>query len=165
MAVTPISSQEMLASTYEPKRSNRWQFKFLDDLIPSWMARVSSRPGFTMDPIEIDYLNTKRYLAGKMVWNTITLGLYDPIAPSASQRVMEWVRLSYENLSGRAGYPGFYQKMCELYALDPVGAQVEKWSLKNAWITSAEFGDLDMASAEPVQINLTLRVDSCVLEY
>jgi hypothetical protein len=118
-----------------------------------------------VEPIVIDYLNAKRYLAGKFEWNTLTIGLYDPIAPSASQRVMEWVRLSYENLSGRSGYAAFYKKNFSLIALDPVGAKVEQWDIEQAWITEANFGDLDMTSAEPMQVEITVRPDRCILRF
>lgn len=161
----PFEVNKMLSDSYEPKRQNRWLFQFADDTFPSFIARTASRPSASIEPITIDYLNTKRYIAGKFEWNTIALGLYDPIAPSAAQRVMEWVRLSYENLSGRAGYEAFYKKDFSLLMLDPVGAPVEQWDIQGAWITEATFGDLDMASAELAQIDVTIRMDRCVLRF
>ena len=155
----------MLSDSYEPKRQNRWVFQFADDTIPAFIARTASKPSLSIEPVTIDYLNTKRYIAGKMEWNTLTLGLYDPIAPSASQRVMEWVRLAYENLSGRSGYAAFYKKNFSLLSLDPVGAPVEQWDVEGAWITEATFGDLDMASSELQQIDITIRYDRAILRY
>jgi len=161
----PIEVNQMLSDSYEPKRQNRWLFEFGDETLPAFIARTASKPSATTEEIVIDYMNTKRYLAGKFEWSTLTLGLYDPIAPSASQKVMEWVRLSYENISGRAGYAAFYKKDFSLQSLDPVGAAVEKWSIQGAWITEATFGDLDHASAEPQQIDVTLRFDKAILNY
>ena len=161
----PFPVQSMLADAYEPKRQNRWIFQFSDDTLPAFIARVAAKPSLTIEPITIDYMNAKRYLAGKFEWNTLTIGLYDPIAPSASQRVMEWVRLAYENLSGRAGYAAFYKKNFDLISLDPVGVPVEQWQINGAWITESTFGDLDMASSEPQQIDLTIRMDTCVLLF
>lgn len=161
----PLEVNAMLADAYEPKRKNRWLFQFDDDTIPTFIARTASKPSLSIEPIVIDYMNSKRYIAGKPEWNTLTLGLYDPIAPSASQKVMEWVRLSHEFISGRAGYAAFYKKDFSLQSLDPVGAAVEKWSIQGAWITEATFGDLDHASAEPQQIDVTLRFDKAILNY
>ena len=110
-------------------------------------------------------MNSRRYLAGKLEWDTISIGLYDPIAPSAAQRVMEWIRLCYETLSGRAGYAAFYKKDFNLQLLDPVGAIVEEWAIKGAWITDATFGDLDMASADPVTVDIVVRPDSVAFLY
>lgn len=162
---TPFPVNEMLADAYEPKRQNRWIFRFNEDVLPAFAARVAAKPSFSVEPITIDYLNAKRYLAGKFEWNTLSIGLYDPIAPSSSQRVMEWVRLSYENLSGRSGYAAFYKKDFSLLALDPVGAEVEEWAIEGAWITEGSFGDLDMASAEASQVDITIRMDRCILRY
>jgi len=161
----PLEANAMLADAFEPKRQNRWIFQFTDETLPAFIARVAAKPSFSVEPIVIDYLNAKRYLAGKFEWNTLTLGLYDPIAPSAAQKVMEWVRLSYETLSGRAGYAAFYKKNFSIKSLDPVGAAVEEWSIEGAWITDGNFGDLDMTSAEAQQIDITIRMDRCVLLY
>lgn len=162
---TPLAVNEMLADAFEPKRQNRWRFQFTDDTLPAFIARTATRPSLSVEPITIDYLNTKRYIAGKLEWDTMTIGLYDPIAPSAAQRVMEWVRLCYENLSGRAGYAAFYKKNFTLKMLEPVGAPVEEWEIQGAWITNAAFGDLDYTSAEPLTVELTLRPDRCILRF
>jgi hypothetical protein len=49
--------------------------------------------------------------------------------------------------------------------LDPVGAHVEEWTIKGAFITSADFGGLDWASDSPNEISLTLSIDSAILQY
>lgn len=161
----PFPVNEMLADAYEPKRSNRWLFQFVDDALPAFTARTSALPSYSVEPIVIDFLNAKRYLAGKMEWNTIAIGLYDPIDPSSSQRVMEWTRLVYENLSGRAGYAAFYKKDFKLIGLDPVGVPVQEWEIQGAWLTDVSFGELSMDSAEPVTVDLTVRMDRCILRY
>ena len=140
-------------------------FQFTDDTLPAYIARTASRPSFTQESVTIDYLNTRRYLAGKFEWNTMTIGLHDPIAPSAAQKVMEWARLAHETISGRDGYAAFYKKNFNLISLDPVGAAVEKWEIRGAFITDATFGDYDMASGEPLPIDITVRMDECILRY
>jgi len=150
-------------NSFEAKRAHRWLFSVAGE---KWYwARTASRPTFTVEPITIDYLNGKRYEAGKMEWSPISVSLYDPIAPSASQKIMEWARLCYETLSGRSGYSTFYKREVTLEMLDPVGVIVESWAIKGAWITNASFGDLDYSSAELVQATIELRMDNCVLEY
>jgi hypothetical protein len=49
--------------------------------------------------------------------------------------------------------------------LGPVGDKIEQWTIKGAFITSANFGELDWASNDPVSIELTLTFDYAVLEY
>ena len=162
---TPFETNEMLADAYEPKRQNRWMFQFTEDVLPTFAARTASKPNGTVETVTIDFLNSKRYLQGKFEWNTITLGLYDPIAPSASQKVMEWVRLGFETISGRSGYAAFYKKDFYLIGLDPVGTEIERWQIKGAFPSDFNFGDLDMSSGELTTIDLTIRMDQCVLLF
>ena len=156
---------QLLADTFEPKRQNRWYFKFTDDTFSSFTAKTFARPTFTQEAVTIDYVNAKRYLAGKFEWGTIALTLQDPIAPSAAQKVMEWARLGHETISGRDGYAAFYKKDFSLALMDPVGVEIEKWDINGAWITDADFGGLDYASGEPVEISVTLRPDACILRF
>ena len=159
----PFEVNAMLADTFEPKRQNRFLFQFTDDTLPAYIARTASRPSFTQETVTIDYLNSKRYLAGKFEWNTMTIGLHDPIAPSAAQKVMEWARLAHETISGRDGYAAFYKKNFNLISLDPVGAAVEKWEIRGAFCQEATFGEYDMASSEVMNIDITSRMDDCKL--
>ena len=55
---------------------------------------------------------------------------------------MEWVRQSHESITGRDGYAAFYKKDINFKMLGPVGDVVELWTLKGAFITSANFGDM-----------------------
>ena len=91
--------------------------------------------------------------------------LYDPIAPSGAQQVMEWVRTHFESVSGRAGYADFYKRDCQIKLLDPIGTVVELWDVKGAFITEASYGDLSYDTNDPAEISLTLRFDNCVLQY
>ena len=105
--VRPVN--QMLADTFEPKRQNRWFFQFADDVIPQFVAKTFARPTFTQESVVVDYINSKRYLAGKFEWGTMSMTLHDPIAPSSAQKVMEWARLAHETISGRDGYAAFYK--------------------------------------------------------
>jgi hypothetical protein len=104
-------------------------------------------------------------LKGKGEWQDLEITLYDPIVPSAAQAVMEWVRLSHESITGRDGYADFYKKDINLYMLGPVGDKIEQWTLKGAFISQANFGDLDFSSNDPATITLTLTYDYAILEY
>jgi len=162
---TPFPVNTMLADAYEPKRQNRFIFSFTDLSMPAFTCRTFSRPTYTATPIVIDYLNQKRYLAGKGEWGTVEIALNDPIAPSSAQKVMEWVRLQHETISGRDGYAAFYKKTIQLQALDPVGAAVEEWELKGCFCESVNFGQYDMSAAEAMTVTMTVRMDSCILKY
>ena len=96
----------------------------------------------------------------------MTLELYDPIAPSGAQAVMEWARLAHESVTGRDGYSDFYKIDLVLYVLGPVGDVVSEWIIKGAYAKSANFGEYDWAQGETAaSISLTIAMDYCVLNY
>ena len=151
---------------YEPLRKNRWLFRFPSDLgIQEWWLSSASRPNITQDETQIPFLNTSTFVVGRYTWDAIQVTLRDPIGPSASQAVMEWVRLHSESVTGRQGYAIGYKRDIELEMLDPTGVAVSKWILKNAMLTTVNFGDLDYNSSELATIQLTLRPDYCILVY
>jgi hypothetical protein len=129
------------------------------------MIKTASRPTFTSEVVELDHINVKRKIKGKSTWDDINITLYDPIVPSGAQQVMEWIRSSHESLTGRDGYAAFYKKDITFYLLGPVGDKIEQWTLKGAFITSANFGELDWASNDPLSIELGLSYDYAILEY
>jgi hypothetical protein len=50
--------------------------------------------------------------------------------------------------------------------LGPVGDKIEQWKLKGAFITSANFGDLDWSNAtDPATITIELTYDYAILEF
>lgn len=158
-----LEVQQLLADTYEPKRKFRWIIAI--NGIDAFTAKTASRPQITFDETIIDYINVKRYLSGKGTWAPLNLTIYDPIVPSAAQKVQEWIRLNFENVTGRMGYAQFYKKTINLKLLDPVGAIVEDWELQGTWIQDANFNDLDYAVSDPVDIALVLRFDQAVLQF
>ena len=154
---------DMLPNKFEPKRKFRWVFAI--EGIDAFLMKSAARPSVTIGEQTIEYINSKRYLAGKMTYETISVTLHDPIAPSGAQQVMEWVRTHTETVSGRSGYADFYKRDCQLKMLDPVGTVVELWDLKGCFLTNAAFGDLDYGTEDPSDISLTIRFDNCVLQY
>ncbi|MDB4235073.1 hypothetical protein N9828_01120, partial [bacterium] len=130
-----------------------------------WFVESTSRPKITVGSTEIQFLNTSTYVAGRFVWEPLNVTFRDPIGPSASQALMEWVRLCAESVTGRMGYAAGYKKNVDLELLDPTGVVVEKWILEGTFLTSADFGSLDYKSDAIASITATMRMDRCVLVY
>ena len=158
-----LSVETMLPNRYESKRKFRWLLAI--DGIDSFLVKGTARPQIEISSQEIHWINTVRYVAGKAKFQPITITLYDPIAPSGAQQVMEWIRNHYESVSGRAGYADFYKRDIQLKMLDPIGTVVELWDIKGAQITSAQFNDLEYSSEEPVEIQITIQPENCILQY
>jgi hypothetical protein len=158
-----LSVADMLPNKFEPKRKNRWIFSL--EGIDSFLIKTASRPSVSIEEQTISYMNSKRYVAGNATFETISLTLHDPIAPSGAQQVMEWVRTHFESVSGRAGYADFYKRDCQLKLVDPVGTIIELWDIKGCFLTSAGFGDVSYEDSAMMEVSLTLRFDNCVLQY
>ena len=158
-----LEFDKMFYTNFEPKMKNRYVMEI--DGIPSYLVKSAARPSITFETIVLDHINIKRKLQGKGDWQDITITLYDPIVPSGAQSVMEWVRLGHESITGRRGYADFYKKDITFYMLGPVGDKIEQWTIKGAFINSANFGDLSFDSNEPATIELTLSYDYAILEF
>ena len=159
-----IDPSEIMFTPFEPKTQNRY-IMYVEG-IPAYIIKAVSRPKITFDEIKLDHINVKRFVKGKGEWGTLECKLYDPIVPSGAQACMEWIRLSHESVTGRDGYSDFYKKDITINVLGPVGDKVEEWTLKGAWITTADFGGLDWSqSTEPAEISLTMRYDYAILQF
>ena len=159
-----IQPDELFPTAYEPKHKARY-IMYVEG-IPSFVIKVAARPTITFESMEISHINTTRYVQGKGKWGTTAITLADPIVPSSAQAVMEWVRLSYESVTGAQGYHENYVKDITIKLLGPAGDIIEQWTGKNAFITEANFNDLDWSSgADPVEVALTLQCDYWVLEF
>jgi hypothetical protein len=75
---------------------------------------------------------------------------------------MQWVRLAYEVITGRAGYASMYKRDWSLKMLDPQGAVIEQWDIKGAWIQDTNMGELDFASSDTAEVTLVIRFDSAI---
>lgn len=151
---------------YEPKRKNRWLFRFPSDLgIQEWWLQSAARPTITQNEVEIPFLNTSTWVVGRFIWEAIDVTFRDAIGPSTAQAIMEWVRLHSESVTGRQGYAAGYKKDIEIEMLDPTGVVVEKWVLQGTMITSANFGDLAMDDDSIADVTTNLRFDRAILVF
>jgi hypothetical protein len=158
-----LDPSEIMFTPFEPKTKNR--FIMYIEGIPAFTIKAMNRPQIQFDEVVLEHINVKRYVKGKGAWQPLEITLYDPIVPSASQAVMEWVRQHHESVTGRQGYSDFYKKDITFNLLGPVGDVVEEWTLKGAFIQSANFGDLDYGTSDPVEIAVTLQYDYAILQF
>lgn len=159
-----LSVTEMLPAKFTPMMKRH--FIFAIEGIDAFLIKTAARPEISTEEVTINWINSTRYIAGKTTFGTLAVTLHDPIAPSGAQQVMEWVRLCFESVSGRAGYPDFYKRDVQLKMLDPVGTVIQLWDIKGAFVTTAGFGDLSYeGGSDMAEISLTLRFDNCVMQY
>ena len=160
-----LNSSEIMFRAFEPKVQNRFIVSMADTGIQGFMVKNVKAPTFQDNSIKLDHINSYRKIRGKREWQDIDMTLYDPITPSGAQAVMEWARLSYESVTGRAGYSDFYKKNLQLDVLGPVGDIVSQWIIQGAFIVNADFGQYDWSVDEVVDLSITVAMDYCVLNF
>lgn len=160
---TTLGVEDMLPTKFQPLAKR--QFLLAIEGIDAFLIKTAARPTITTEEVTINWINSTRYIAGKTTFGTIAVTLYDAVAPSGAQQVMEWIRLCFESVSGRSGYADFYKRDIQIKMLDPVGTVVQLWDLKGAFVTEANFNELTYEGSDQVEISLTLRFDQAVLQY
>lgn len=159
-----ISPNEIFFTAFEPKQRNR--FIMYVDGFPAYLIKSFSGLGFTQEEVTLNHINVQRKLKGRTTWKDVSMTLFDPITPSGTQAVMEWVRLHHESVTGRDGYSDFYKKDVTVDLLGPVGDIVGEWILKGAFIKDGDFGEYNWdTGAEAATISLTLGVDYCISNF
>jgi hypothetical protein len=152
--------------TNEPKLVNRFFLEFPKELsIESYLVQTTTRPKINIEKTAIPYFNTESYVAARYKWDEITIQFIDLIGPSTSQKLMEWVRLHSESLTGRMGYANGYKKDLSLTTADPTGISVEKWVLYETQIVSANFDKFDYSGSELVKPEIVIQPYYCELSY
>jgi hypothetical protein len=171
MALTPtlpdISQNDLFNSAFswEPKYANRFIMQLAGTNIPAYLVKAAARPTITNGEIVLDHINIDRKVKGKSRWSDVSISIYDPITSEGAQAVMEWVRFHHESLTGRDGYSTDYKRDLEFYSLSALGEKIENWTLKGAFISDANFGNMDWGTEEAMMIELTLKYDYAILQY
>ena len=159
-----LDPNEIFFTAFEPKQQNR--FLMLVDGVPSYFIKGVGAISLTQGEVVLNHINVYRKVKGKTTWGDVQLTLHDPVSPSGTQTIMEWVRLHHESVTGRDGYSDFYKKDVTLNILGPVGDIVSEWVLKGCFIKDASFGEYSWDNADAAQtITMTLAPDYCVLNY
>lgn len=161
--VTTLSVSEMLPTKFQP--IGKRHFVFAIEGVDAFLVKSAARPQVTTEEVAIPWINSIRYVAGRTTFGTLSVTLHDAVAPSGAQQVMEWIRLCTEHVTGRSGYADFYKRDIQIKMIDPVGTVIQLWEVKGAFITEANFGDLQYEGSDTAETQLTIRFDSVLLLY
>jgi hypothetical protein len=161
--------------TTEPKRKYRFTFDVAG--LPVWTITKVGRPSFTVTETNHVFYNHRFSYPGRVEWDPVSFTIVDPINPDAAGILMKMLYAAgYEfpdKQFGGNGYNfGSINKVDSVDALNPVtitafdgeGVSVEKWTLKNAFITKVDMGEYEYNSQDMVNSSITLRYDWATLE-
>jgi hypothetical protein len=148
-----------------------------------YLAKTVTKPAYTVGETEHKFLGNTYYYPGALTWDACTVQLVnaeDPdgnellytalyesgyLDPTQQSDIFTGVDVSNQG-SSHAG-PGTPNKLDSLNALGDVrirelngsGKLIGTWELKNPWITSVKFGDLDYSTEDLLNIDITFRYD------
>tara|TARA_Y100000592_G_scaffold101096_1_gene185397 strand:- start:5900 stop:6568 length:669 start_codon:yes stop_codon:yes gene_type:complete len=172
----------------EPKRKYRW-ILFIDG-IPYWTIKKVDKPSYTITTAEHQFINHKFYFPGRVEYNEIGFTIVDSTVPDAAETLRQIIfaggyrlpttqeiatqsitKLGATNALGtieiRQISGGGIVGSGAGNGTDPdhnnEGDILESWTLKNAFITSVELGDLDYSSDDLNEITVKVRYDYAIL--
>ena len=126
------------------------------------------RPVVTFEEMAIDIYNSKVKLAGKPSWEDITINLRDDANGQIQRLVGQQIQKQFdfmEQASARSGIDYKFQTNIEILdggngALEP--SVLEKWELYGCFLSSADYGEANYATNEPMTVALTIKYDNAV---
>lgn len=133
-------------------------------VIPPSFVRTASLPNISIEPTELNYLNEKTWVSGKATWEPITV-TYINAAVTDLFPLFNWIAsiYNYTNISRFMGSKASdYQGTALIYLYDGCGQLLQSWQLGNMWPESINFGTLDYASSDTVDVELTLRYSNVI---
>jgi hypothetical protein len=177
----PFWSEAHDSTTRDPKRKFRFQVSFDAITDPNgngsvlWYAKTVSKPSFQVATTEHKYLNHTFYYPGTVTWQDVSISIVDPVNPDMSITLARILEKSGYILPGNAVDPASLATMSKggavgalgqvsVVQLDGDGAEIERWTLWNAFLTEVKFGDLEYGSDELLQLDLVLKYDWARIE-
>jgi len=126
------------------------------------------RPSVKFSPITIDVYNSKVYLQGKPEWDETTINLRDDSTGAVSKLVGEQIQKQFDFMEQSSAAAGINYKFQLVYDILDGGNGntqpniLESWELDGCFLSSADYGDMDYKSNDPVQIALSIRFDNAI---
>lgn len=158
----------------EPKRNFRFQVQITgltggNDVL--WWAKTVTTPSYDVTEVEHNFLDNKFYYPGRVSWNEVSMTLVDPISIDAVAQTNKLIIDSGYVIP--SGVPANTAQKATISKAKAVGAvgdviitilksdgqPVETWTLKNPFIKSAKYGDLDYSSDDLRTVEMTFRYD------
>jgi hypothetical protein len=170
MPILDLTASHLASKNFEPQRANNGLLRIFDvisdvtGLAKAETVLTLSLNGFglpvvTVEAIEQHYLNEKRKVAGTVSFDDIEVTFKDFVDVNTAQICKMWHEQVYSPYSGKIGLASSYKKhgLIELFA--PDGSHSRYYHLQGIWPTTYNPGAIDMTSAEPLLITMTLSID------
>lgn len=156
----------------DPKRKFRFKVEFTGiDAAQGgsllWYAKTCDKPKFEISSTEHSYLNHTFYYPGKVSWQEVSIAMVDPVDPDVTATFSDMIVQSGYSPPTNANALGSISKAKAAGALGTVyitqldadGAEIEKWTLWNAFLTKFESETLEYGTDELATTTIGVRYD------
>lgn len=155
----------------QPKLKNKWRVTFANlgggvDSQPLSMQAINiTRPVLSHEEVQLDRYNSRAWVAGKHMFEPMTLTFEDDVTGSATRVIQEqmqkqqWLIGAEGPWLATAGEGSQYKFVTYLDLMDGNEQVIEKWTIEGCWFQNVDWTDLDYAASEAVQITTTIRYD------
>ena len=159
-------------TTLMPKLQYRFRVSFVDMGTDTATLRhltqnvVSvSRPNMSHEEVIVDSYNSKMYLAGKHTWEPVTIVFRDDMNSHVIKQIGQQLNKQVDHGDQASATAGSgYKFSVTIETLDGQNGgndpeAFDTWELQGCYIQNVQYGDLNYATSDMVQVTLTLRYD------
>jgi hypothetical protein len=148
--------------TFEPQRVYNFSLS-INGLEDTVMALESmSLPTKMVSEIELNFVNERRYVAGRASFESIPVIVKDAISGETAREINNWHESVYNPENGQIGLASEYKRDAQIIMFGPDGSAQRTWALRGCFPTAVNFGSLDYNSDDVVRIDMQLRYDKCI---
>ena len=158
----------------DPKRRFRYKLSLGAEggkSIAEYYVKTANMPKATISTIEHSYLDYNFKFPGRVTWDPISVTLVAPAGPGSGDMLMDFLHVAGYTFPtnsveagryslGKAGFQDAFGKDPLIQLMDGAGNEVESWTLKNAFLTSVDWGgSLDYTSDEMLELTIEISFD------
>jgi len=150
---------------YEPQRQHTWVIRvagFEGFKTLELALRTGFLPSISNEEIEIPYMNSRVYVAGKHMVEAGTIAFNDYVDKNTAGILAEWRKLVYDEETGAIGLAANYKKEGIITLYGPNFETKREWKIRGMWPQNIVYGTLDYGASDVVQIETTFRYDDAI---
>lgn len=151
-------------NTIEPLRKFRFLMTLGGDVV--YDVKTVDKPSFDVSESEYLLINHKIKYPGVVTWNDIDVTIVDSVEKSNGPNYYQKLLSSgyaFDGTNDGINKQQYNDGDILITQIDAAGNPREEWTLKNAFIKSVKFGDLDYSSDDLMEITITISYDSAEL--
>ena len=164
----------------DPKRKYRFLVRIFSSEV-AWYVKSVTAPSYEITSIEHAFSDHVFNFPGKIKWSDVEVTLVDPAGDNdVVRKTLDLIKKSGYDIPKNPAIENNEETAFKTFTKsslvanngsliietqDAEGKTVEQWTLHNAFITMAKFGDFDYNSEDMREISLTFKYDWASCEF